>query len=570
MSASDQRYTLTSLTEPDAVVLEVEGVRFAVVQFNASFSVNDVPTAIVILGIGRQGQRRADTPATVHQQLRLLRQMKPARVWLTLRGEVVPGINWTEGRQCIFDGYVAGVGYRKMGGTIQVTVRLVHWLIDLSCSSMLSSALFAQNVGSVNARAVLNLLSGTGAEMPASVAGYVSGAAVGGSLIPTLLQQDLWTAVKKLMYEIAQRPVLPAGPALNCITFTASNNRALRSLVRIESLDGAGVPFTLPAPFDQYSQLRYAAPLSLLNNPSTVIEAVQFAIGSELLSSYANQTFWEKLIGQLFPMFGMVLIPTIDRALVAADLPGYNQGVWKTLDAVSVDMNDALEYPIRGVGVVLPAENTTGAGITELGAAGEVIGGCYAVDGIDGVLRVVSGPEWLSFTAPATNNPARSRGLDQNQPERSADSDTSGKPPVRFQANVSELLNDFCRRYARLYFVNSYLRGRNGSAAGKLRFDVAPGSIVRILHSGERFLRKDALEAALIGCVSRVTVTLSAESKVATTAFDLVAVRTDHENSSATHGLDEHPLFGKSIHGGGKYGAPLLPAYDLEPSDTES
>ena len=71
-----------------------------------------------------------------------------------------------------------------------------------------------------------------------------------------------------------------------------------------------------------------------------------------------------------------------------------------------------------------------------------------------------------------------------------------------------------------------------------------------------------ALSDARVQAAERVAI--NAEAGMAGTTFMLSHVRTEAENAKGADrtSTPDHPLFGKSIHGGGKHGSPLIKEYD--------
>ena len=113
-------------------------------------------------------------------------------------------------------------------------------------------------------------------------------------------------------------------------------------------------------------------------------------------------------------------------------------------------------------------------------------------------------------------------------------------------------------RWAQAVYHTEMLRGRQGALVGKLRFDIAPGSVVRIAGSPERFLgAEDALAATWVGYVERVVVAINSEDPQASTSFEFSHLRTEEENEdeSGRFSLSQHPLYGNHT----VAGAPLIP-----------
>lgn len=558
-------YVYTDLSVKDALYLEIQGERYEVSQFNASFACNEIPTAQCLIAVGRDATSpKAATPAKVHTKS-FYKTMAEAKVWFEPKKEYDINNEWPEGKQCIFEGYFMGFAYRKMNGKIQVVAQLQHWLSDLACSSCLTKTGHVANPTQLNVAAVLESPDGAGT----GEGNYISQHAMA-QVVASEVAGDVWKAIKTLFCKLAKIKTNPAGQAQNCEGGGdwQENDRATYALSFIEG-DADDCEFEDPEDGDGGET--YAVPLALENPPDIVTQSIAESIGQEAVDSYANTSFWDKLVGRFCPMLGMAVVPMVRRALVIADTPAFRGGVWKTIEHHqydSFDMSTMLEYPLRGVGVVAMYDSETSAGQNERGQGLPVFGGCYvedSVDANDGILQVVAGPPWLRishFSPPYVGDVTQ---VPNEGASRVAGCDAPGEVHPDTPETFGEDLNEFYVRYAHLHYVNNMLRGRSGSLSGKLRFDIAPGSIIRIRQQAEKFLGgEDDLAITVIGCVTRTTITINAEAPAAATTFQLSALRREEpENNENRTSVSKHPLFGQSIHGGGKHGAPLIPKYDI-------
>lgn len=557
-------YVYTDLSVKDALYLEIQGDRYEVSQFNASFACNEIPTAQCLIAVGRDAtSQNAATPAKVHTKS-FYKTMVEAKVWFEPKKEYDLDNEWPEGKQCIFEGYFMGFAYRKMNGKIQVVAQLQHWLSDLACSSCVTKTAHSSNPTQLNTAAVMDTPDGAGT----GEGNYLSIDAMT-QLVATEVAADVWKAIKTLFCKLAKIKTNPAGQAQNCEGGGdwQANDRAVYALEYIEG-DSDDCEFQDPGDGDGE---KYAVPLALESPPDIVTQAIGDAIAQETIDSYAATSFWDKLVGRFCPMLGMAVVPMVRRALVIADTPAYRGGVWKTIEHHeydSFDMSTMLEYPLRGVGVAAMYESQTGGGLNQRGEGLPIFGGCYveqSVDANDGILQVVSGPPWLRISHFSPAYVGEVCGVPGEEPTRVAGCDAPGQIHPNNPETFGEDLNQFYVRYAHLHYVNNMLRGRSGSLSGKLRFDIAPGSIVRIKQQSEKFLGgEDDLAITVIGCVSRTTITINAEAPAAATTIQLSALRReDPENKENRTSVAKHPLFGDSIHGDKKHGAPLIPKYDI-------
>lgn len=549
------------------LTLEVGEETYDVAQFNAAFALNEVPTAQCLIAVGRDAASgSAATPAAVHKA-HSLKQMTPAKVRFTPTGEYRPdGTRWPDGPQVIFSGYFTGFAPRKVNGKFFVVAPLIHWLVDLSCSSAVCQGLHAANPTQLNAvAAVLSSLDDSGAAQGSTI-----GALAAAEVVAPAIGADFWKAIKSLFCALANVPVQAVGPGDACggDGDFRTNDRALKALALFEG-DAEGCPFD---PVDLGPN--YSVPLAIANGGvSKVDEALAAAIGDELVESYASTSFWGKLVGQFCPLFQLAVVPMVARALVVADTPAYRGGPWKTLalsEYSDADFTPLLERPLRGVGVVASWSSPTQAGVGPPGALTALRGGCWIEDSVDpgdGLLQFVPEPAWLRLAdlvaAPDPPDvPGRAAGADAVGADAGGGGEGAGAGED--EGGPGNAVDALYRDYAHSVYVMNTLRGRHGTVSGKLRFDIAPGSIVRVVGDAEEFLGgADALAIDYVGCVQRVTITINAESGVAATSFQLSHVRSASENAEPRTSVAAHPLFGAAIHGGGKHGAPLIPAYDL-------
>lgn len=585
MPEAVKNYAITDLAGKDSLVLKIDGKPFAVSSFTASFAINEIPQAQCYLAVGRDARSlNAATAAAVHDKTTYT-QMTKAEVVFAPTGEyLTDGTTWPEEPQVIFKGYFTGFSSRKVQDKFVVVANLIHWLADLACSSTLTKNGHFANATQLNVAAVEDNLRGAGAAR----GNYISSLAAS-QLVQTDVADDVWGAIRGLFCALADTATAPCGPVNSCGgsgTYT-KNDRALEALALIEG-GGSGCAFT---PTD--GEQRYAVPLKLAGagDDALVQQAVADAIAKESIESYASTTFWDKLVSRFCPMFGMAVVPMVSRALVIADLPArrgkdtpFSRTGWRELgfNYDSLNFTAALERPQRGVGVIAKWQPQTSGGVeadgtpqlipgtTEQGGEFPVIGGCYVEDSVseaDGILQFVEAPSWIQMISATAAYANESTAIPGGAAARGAGLDAPGVAPAApLPGTMGETINRLYRDYAHLVYVNNMLRGRVGSVTGKLRFDIAPGSIVLVDPRAEPGIGivDDGLGVTQVGCVNRVSIAINAEGPSAATAFSLTHMRSYHvENKLDRTSIVSHPLFGEAIHGGGRHGAPLVPAYDL-------
>lgn len=583
-----KNWVYTDLSVKDALTLTIAGRDYQVTQFSASYAVNEVPTAVCMLAIGRDV--RTLKKATVHSSGRP-KQITKATVKFHPRGEYgirAAGLlgrqvlKWPEEAQVIFDGYLTGFAFRKINGKVSIVANLVHWLAAMGFSSCVTKGGHVSNPTALNVAAVLESLKATtGAGM-----GHMLPESVLAEILVETLEQDLWASVKNVFCKLADLPTMPTGPEAACVgggTF-GKNDFALNALSRIEGpagseAEGAGLGAVAgglgaAAAGGCSMAYKYGVPLSIeALGVHPLVDNIARSLGSETVASYAGTTFWDKLIGQFCPMFGMAVVPMAESAIVIADVPAFSGGPWKTINPIDYDgfdMSSELFRPLRAVGVIVDWDSVTKAGIVSANSAkAEMppnLGGCYVEDSVepgDGMVLYVSPPPWLASLDPRIYAGDTSGVIDES-PIKSATIFGIPLKPAVDRSTLGIQANVLYAKYAQMVYASQALRGRGGSASGKLRFDVAPGSIVRVNASTEKFIgAEDDLAVPQIGCVQRVGITINAEAAMAGTTFVFSHLRDLEENSLPRASVSEHPLFGKAIHGSGTHGCPIVAAYDI-------
>lgn len=550
-----RNYVYTDLSVKNSLILTIDGKDYDIVQFTASWAANEIPTAACMVSIGRNA--RTGAVAAIHSANKH-RQMVKATVSFFPRGAYDEIRPWPKERQVIFDGYYCGFAYRKVNGKVQVIISLLHWLAALGFSSALTKAGHVSNPTSMNAAAILASLGGTGSGLGCYVSQLVPG-----EIIATKVKTDLWDGIKSVFCGLASAPLADTAPEGACrgSGSPGRNDFAVAALSRMEG-PGKGLRG------DCSKAYRWGVPLALDTlGLSEIEDAVSIGLGTEMVTCYANTTFWDKLVNQFCPLYGMAVVPMVDSAIVVADTPALSQVHWKEVtanDYDSFDMSAELTRPLRGVGVISLWTSQTGGGEKAATDKEARVGGCYMEDSAsagDGTVMYVAAPSWLTNLKTLPGPSGDTSGMPKNKPGRTATTPGPTMPrPSATGTDATELYG----RFAHSVYVNHMLRGRGGAASGKLRFDMAPLSIVRLSGTTEKFIgAEDDLASSQYACVQRVTVSINAESAMAGTTLALSHLRSEVENDQPRTSVSEHPLFGKAIHGSGKHGSPLVDAYNI-------
>lgn len=558
-------------TDIDNAALHIGSFEFKIAQFTGTFALNEIPRATCILAVGRKTDGSNDL-AEIHRAAGRLQAMDRAVVTWTPKGEADDrGNKWPEEETFIFDGYVAGFSYRKVQNKLQAVVHLIHWLSDMAFSSTTSRASHPSNPMDFIFKAA-NLKIGSGAaggelaQRPVNISG-----AIPNGVIPTI-PTDVWSAIKDIFCSLADRdPMFVLGPDRTCAEGVEpkTNVEAKNALELIEDTSSKVCPFErdINGNQDKFGvSAKFDGQL-----PVTFSKGVVQALGREGFDSYATTTFWDKLVGHFASQFLLAVVPMVGRALVVPWQPG-SRPLWKKTirpgEFSFIDSNAMLRRPMQSMNIIagIPSRNGAPGFARTPDSAPQGVVGCYKPrdDEVSnrGVAHFLRAPRWLTGPLEAGDYVGATTGVKKRKaqpsattPDATADqAEDPGPDQLRTQ---SEKLFD---AYAQSLYVREALRGRTGEITGKLRFDIAPGSTVRLDNQPERFAGAgDQLAVPLVGHVLRVTVNIDSESRNCTTSYKVAFVRSIAENGDDRFSVEKPPLYSEAF-----AGAPLIPEYLFE------
>lgn len=545
--AKASRFAYTSFAAEDSIYLEVSeesddgssasgGVKFKVSQVTTSFPINGIPQATVMIAIGRDA-RNPDARAKVHENATILKTMNVAKVYGSFQGQYRPDKDWpnSEGDPfLLFDGYLSGFSYRKLNGKVYAVVNINHWLIDLTMTSLLTDSVHPASAGDMKNYAI----TPSSTIQSSGVGGATNNAFLSGYKyfkdMLNLVQSDFLDAIRVLLNGIADDEFISSrfDKELKLAGIEIKENgRARKALDRIEG-----------------PEYEFGSPLKLVNVEGPIALKAVSTLGDISVDAIKHNTMWDMLVGVILPMYGLELRPRIDKAVIAPSLPAYRDSNWRTIDPnefISIDVTAAIPKPVRGVMVYGGLASDTSQSTTEGIKTNGVVG--VAGHGTRGSVVLVRPPAWLSEVTAVAGQATETSGQKNND-----DLPTTEDPSPQIETTnvvddeVIGQVADVMGRYADMVYVQSVLRGRTGTLTGRLRYDIAPGSHIRINGSPEKFLGgEDELGGNIYAQVNRVTVSINADgpSPSASTSFGLSYVRSQEENEDEATSLPEHPYY---------------------------
>lgn len=541
--------------------LYVAGVELPVAQFSMTYGLNAIPSATALIALGRNAQTLEES--TVYQVIDAIKQM--AKVRVIIEGPLgdwsaAAGTQFPSGYSVIFVGYVAGISYRRSAGRVSMVLNMLNQLIDMDMSAGGSKDVVP---GAPHELLLPTLVQGAGSES--------AGAA--GTKFVLGLNSDLTTDFSKgilntLLYlgknnqiQLHEGGIWCQGGEPKQLELREANTRVLETIKGVGDWEGIANNSAVAA-----NVMPATYPLKV---HAAGIEKAAYTIGEIVASSLTGTSMWNMLIGSLLPVFGCGIVPTATGAIIAPILNNAREHQVAILPAeyADFDMTTLSKRPLYGVGV----SGNYQFGSLGVGENKMCVGATFdafaegGMSGPDGMWLFVPAPSWMddwvnldpqalkgeAAINQMLNKPSHdSVGVNATAVNRDPDSEVSG-------------WNDVMQKYARLVYANNALHGRQGTLVGKLRFDIAPGTTVKVgVKDDLMSAGVDQLACDMFGFVARVTITINAEQAAAATTLELTNLRTSSENQMTRFSMTTHPFFDSNYF---KY-ASIVPGLSLPPS----
>ncbi|NDD52503.1 hypothetical protein EBZ39_01255 [bacterium] len=511
------------------ITAEIAGTVFDdIVAISATFGLNSIPTASLTVAVGYDAASGGTREATIHK---LRKQIKPrdrVKVWLDISTEAGQTDKMESDTFLIFEGMVAGIGYQRSHNSANYVLQLIHWLDDLNNSSALNGKWFqnAPFLMATNA-AFLSLQKEGTTTSPVPIID------ANGDIIKIAnIANDLWALVIKPIFEALCTYDLSNG---------RKNDAALKALEKMAVAGG-----------------KTGAPPLGLNlaglEGNNITLAMRSALTKDALESFAYTSFWGKLVGEYAPQFFFAVSPAIEHASVIPFFGGLKHDGNKTYvikadDYSYANFNATMSQLIDSVVAFWPWQMDP-----MLGIGGKVknsalftnpAGQYPPPENFDeeraGLKLFKDLPSWLAsmapwpiFTGPTTGikGPAPGDCLARGEAKDSPPPDWYLAPDV-----AQQIYDGAGERFAEHFYKTEFLSQRYGELSGKLRFDIAPGSIVRIeLPDSE--IQSDG---AIIAAVTQVSYAINAERALAGTSFALSYTRTEEEDEDTKYISQTYP-----------------------------
>lgn len=586
-----------------------------IVAMSATFALNTIPTCTLDVATGLRVDD-SSKKATIHDVIDKIQPRDRAIVELTitstdgrLEAPITNGMK--DGTYVVFDGYYSGIGYQRSHNHCTYSIQLIHWLDDLNCSSMLNGDWTQgtqQDVAQVASSIVVSDLTGGGVDNPDPGQRATGGTGAratpmiddlypiiqdGDEIIVTAknMAEDLWEKVIKRVFQficVSRHPRVqcddPEGASTEDPPKWDAKNPPEPNLIPKDANHAAWAAlYRMPGKVPK----KYRAKLPLeLEGFETDIDPHAFlsmsaheGLSRLILDGMAYNSFWSKLIGELAPSFLFAISPAVDYAQAVPFFPGLSKkGLTPYVTITGEEYNYAnfntnCANMLSGI-VIHWSPQGDGSQAHQGGEVNPELGYClpagmYPKQKQDynqhwGNILVRDPPAWLAnpvyINLYTKDNQLNTMNGSTLVPQEGSETNPDAPWPHRkIEKYYREKIVNFDERDLNVYdrfachwYKSAILGQRYGELSGKLRFDIAPGSIVRINPPVSAIGKENT---PMYGAVVQVSFAINAEQHTAGTSFSFSHMRTHKEND-----IDD-PV--SKIH----YVGSRAPIYKDKPSD---
>ncbi len=505
-----------------------------IVAISASFPLNTIPTASITVATGIDARSAGAKPAKIHLARRLLEPRDFVEIFLTITPDAGATTKMESGEIKIFEGFLVSIGYQRSHNSANYVINVVHWLDDLNNSSALNGKWFPNAPFLMAQNAAFTALQTTEGDVAWSPVPVID---TNNDIInQSNVQTNLWGSVIKPIFKTMASWNTPSNdPNDAAIT---PNGPAIAALDRM--------PDEAPS-YTGSTKL----PLAIDGLDINAEHTIRTALTKEAVESFAYTTFWSTLVGDYASQFFFAVSPCIDKAYVipffgGLKFSGSDKLIIRADDYSYANFNSTMHQLIENVTVFWPAQMNQNI---ELG--GDVIPSdmfstpagqwpeksVAQKNGKQGLKLFKDLPTWLANASPwpimsgATTGEGGKRPGDCLAPQTGEPTLPPGwKTPAELANTMGAGANAVCTRFAKHFYHTEFLSQRYGELSGKLRFDIAPGSIIKI-EIPQTDKQKFDDQSDLVAAVTKVSYAINAERGLAGTSFDLSYIRTVHEDS---------------------------------------
>jgi hypothetical protein len=507
----------------------VNGEELDVSSFRIRYAINEIPVGNLTFNLGINA---VTGRSAAIQSLKGIDNQTKIEVWTEIKASAnaIADKKIPNGKFKIFEGYTAGTeGFRKSAnGNIEFGVGVLGWLFDLNNSSVLSGRFFADTPIQIFRVFDANTTSATDNQ------GRPQYNILGMASALTDFVQKPWRNISSILANICETELVGKWREIG-----SANKAALKALGRITGSDIKGSSSAANKIVEGKLLFEKIIKSSLLNqavaaNALTNIFSVQGLTGSSV---------WDKIL-QLASTFQFYLIPNVEAA-TCVPLVFQNKNIYKTITAdecFEIDIQASAPQQIAGLILLNSATTTTNAFSNPesvlypvFASDPKLLLGPKKASEIPGKILVREMPDFFrsapvasGWASPVINSQkVEGKGLDEAKKK-----DEEGR-----KRHEEMQLSDLGNQIATNWFYNELYKGRIGNLTSPLRFDIGPGSSVKLSGIGEK---TPNFSRNIYSCVVSVTLNFSADPGQAFTQFTLAHCRSETEKDNS---LDKSPIY---------------------------
>jgi hypothetical protein len=506
-----------------------DNTRFNIGGVSAEFAINSIPTCKIDVAVGVDPNGKI---AKAHQKAKSMMRRAKVAVYLDASGDKYEGL--PHGPTKIFDGYLSDI--RVVHGTRAASLSLVciHWLSDLATGHKLNGMSHPTNASNT----IVKVKEYT--EQTASFAPEFKD-------IDSRYKTDLWGGIKAAFNIIAASAEKNHQiPVLRTCEFENTHKDAVAALNRMDTeIDTMKIGF--------------------LDHVEYAVDHATRQIGRYVENPETGSTFWDTL-RYCANTYQFVIVPNVEKQ---SNLEPYK--VVHAEEYTDSTTSGGAGLPLRGVGLVSESSLLFGTKTSsKKNGVNVALPGYFDIfmetantdqdtqQAAQGQVKMFPAPTWVKLDAspaatiterirsvhPATGN-IRTESTPDSSPQDTG-KDTPGE--VGVDARSKPLCDSFQtllgHGLAKLMYLDLAFGNRKTTFQNKLRFDIAPGSLIALETVGKKVPLYGGADAnRLYGCVRSVGYVIDAEHGRATTTIEMQSVRTQKEHDNPGMTVTKHPIY---------------------------
>ena len=525
-------------------VFETQGgglVRFDdVISFSSTFALNSIPTASLIVAVGINAL--TNEPATIHTAKERLQP----RDKVTVKLQVLPGGGDIEklrpGVYTVFEGFFVGIGYQRSHNHANYALNLVHWLDNLNNVSAINGNWFPGVPHDAAQQATFDRIGSAVSSfspVPDFAASFTQ---------QDKIRKDLWAEVIKPMF------VKLAGYSDSALQAPAATDpkRNETAKAALDRMPGDGQAYYKPLAFE------------IAGSSLNIARSMAAYFSSTIGASFVQNSFWAKLVTEYAAQFLFAVSPSVKWALPIPFCAGlrWQQGgkLIKASEYNYANFNTNMAQVIEAVEIAYPVSSGTGLRVADRTVNDYKLSyyrpcARYPEPQNQTALAIERGfklfktaPGWAAAADPGSLA-ALQAAADARSTTNPANQANNLPDNVKSAPDAYNEINSTMNAYAKQMYITEVLQSRYGELSGPLRFDIAPGSIVKIAtpprdrtQGGIELAEDDPIEYVVASVLS-VSCVINSERAIAGTSFAIAHTKTESELKSDLYSVDTPPLY---------------------------